>query len=59
MCLIYAQKSYNVRVRWCRFPQMFDLVDVEYARWVRENTPSHAVFMVPTEHYPRHFRVVR
>lgn len=39
--------------------EMFDLVDVEYARWVRDNTPPHAVFIEPSEHYPRHFRVVR
>lgn len=39
--------------------EMFDLVDVEYALWVRDNTPPDAVFMVPSEHYPRHFRVVR
>ena len=37
---------------------MFDLVDVEYARWVRENTSPDAVFLVPSEHYPRHMRVV-
>jgi hypothetical protein len=38
--------------------QMFDLVDVEYARWLRENTPKDSVFLVPSEYYPRHLRVV-
>ncbi len=38
---------------------MFDLIDVEYAFWLRANTPSTAVFMIPAELYPKHLRVVR
>jgi hypothetical protein len=38
---------------------MFDLVDVELARWYRDNTPKDAVVLTTTSMYPNHFRVVR
>ena len=38
---------------------VFDMVDVEYARWLRENTPTNAVLVIPQSLSPGHIRIVR